>query len=97
MNRDQFAGQWKQIKGEAQRMWGRLTNDDLDIESNGRKLTVELAGGRAFGQFPMSFAARDDETGSTVVDGTFVSGGSWGMAPGIAFGLGGGGGGLSSV
>ena len=43
MNRDQFAGQWKQIKGEAQRMWGRLTNDDLDqVEGNATKLIGRL-------------------------------------------------------
>ena len=43
MNRDQFSGQWKQIKGEAQRMWGKLTNDDLDqVEGNATKLIGRL-------------------------------------------------------
>lgn len=29
MNWDQVKGQWKKLKGEAQRQWGRLTNDDF--------------------------------------------------------------------
>ncbi len=29
MNRDQFKGAWKEFKGEAQRRWGQLTDDDL--------------------------------------------------------------------
>jgi uncharacterized protein YjbJ (UPF0337 family) len=31
MNNDQIAGKWKQMKGEAKILWGRLTDDDLDI------------------------------------------------------------------
>lgn len=31
MNNDQIAGKWKQLKGEAKIMWGKLTDDDLDI------------------------------------------------------------------
>ena len=43
MNRDQLQGQWKQIKGEAQVMWGKLTNDDLDqIDGNATKLVGRL-------------------------------------------------------
>lgn len=29
MNAEQLKGQWKQIKGEVQKQWGRLTDDDL--------------------------------------------------------------------
>lgn len=29
MNRDQFKGAWKEFKGEAQKQWGKLTDDDL--------------------------------------------------------------------
>ncbi len=31
MNWDVISGNWKQVKGQAQQQWGRLTNDDLDI------------------------------------------------------------------
>jgi uncharacterized protein YjbJ (UPF0337 family) len=31
MNNDQIAGKWKQIKGEAKVMWGKLTDDELEI------------------------------------------------------------------
>jgi len=31
MNQDQIAGKWKQLKGEAKVMWGKLTDDELDI------------------------------------------------------------------
>ena len=29
MNKDQAAGQWKQIKGRVKEQWGKLTDDDL--------------------------------------------------------------------
>lgn len=39
MNKDIFEGNWKQLKGEVQRQWGKLTNDELDqIEGNRKKL-----------------------------------------------------------
>ena len=31
MNKDTLEGKWKQVKGEAQKKWGKLTNDDLDV------------------------------------------------------------------
>ncbi|MFN7940247.1 MAG: CsbD family protein [Thermoanaerobaculia bacterium] len=30
MNRDVLAGKWHQLKGEIQRTWGELTDDDFD-------------------------------------------------------------------
>lgn len=30
MNRDILAGKWQQLKGEVQKTWGDLTDDDLD-------------------------------------------------------------------
>lgn len=30
MNRDVFAGRWKQMRGELKKWWGKLTDDDLD-------------------------------------------------------------------
>lgn len=39
MNNDQIAGKWKQLKGEAKVMWGKLTDDELDqAEGNKDKL-----------------------------------------------------------
>ncbi len=31
MNTDIIAGKWKQLKGQAQSRWGKLTDDDLDV------------------------------------------------------------------
>lgn len=31
MNQDQFAGQWKQLKGKVKAQWGKLTDDDLTV------------------------------------------------------------------
>lgn len=31
MNNDQFKGQWKQVEGQAKRMWGKLTDDDWAV------------------------------------------------------------------
>lgn len=31
MNDHVFKGKWKQIKGEVQREWGKLTENDLDM------------------------------------------------------------------
>ena len=41
MNWDQAEGDWKQFKGKAQRQWGKLTADDLDVVNRKR---VELLG-----------------------------------------------------
>jgi uncharacterized protein YjbJ (UPF0337 family) len=39
MNQDILQGKWKQIRGEAQSLWGKLTNDDLDrVEGSSEKL-----------------------------------------------------------
>lgn len=39
MNKDQIAGKWEQLKGEAQKQWGKLTDDELDrIEGDRTKL-----------------------------------------------------------
>lgn len=31
MNKDILKGNWKQFRGEVQKQWGKLTNDDLDV------------------------------------------------------------------
>jgi uncharacterized protein YjbJ (UPF0337 family) len=30
MNKDILKGQWKEIKGQVKRKWGKLTDDDID-------------------------------------------------------------------
>jgi uncharacterized protein YjbJ (UPF0337 family) len=43
MNEDILKGKWKQLRGEIQSFWGRLTNDDLDrIEGSTTKLAGKL-------------------------------------------------------
>jgi uncharacterized protein YjbJ (UPF0337 family) len=43
MDNNVFKGKWKQIKGEAQKQWGKLTNDDLDmIDGEREKLIGKL-------------------------------------------------------
>jgi len=41
MNWDQIQGMWKQMKGQAQQKWGKLTEDDINVV-NGRR--EELVG-----------------------------------------------------
>jgi uncharacterized protein YjbJ (UPF0337 family) len=31
MNSDILKGNWRQFRGEIQKQWGKLTNDDLDV------------------------------------------------------------------
>lgn len=43
MNEDVFEGRWKQLKGDARRFWGKLTDDDWDqAEGNREKLIGSL-------------------------------------------------------
>ncbi|MEL6360992.1 MAG: CsbD family protein [Pseudomonadota bacterium] len=40
MNWEQIEGKWEQFKGGAQKRWGKLTNDDLDVIDGNRKQLV---------------------------------------------------------
>jgi uncharacterized protein YjbJ (UPF0337 family) len=43
MNKDILEGNWKQFKGEVQKQWGKLTDDQLDqIQGSQEKLLGEL-------------------------------------------------------
>lgn len=43
MNDDVFEGRWRQWKGEMQRLWGKMTDDDFDrAEGNRDKLIGSL-------------------------------------------------------
>jgi uncharacterized protein YjbJ (UPF0337 family) len=36
MNWDTIKGQWKQMKGDVRKRWGKLTDDDLDVAAGDR-------------------------------------------------------------
>ncbi len=40
MNWEQIKGKWKQLSGQAQQQWGKLTNDDLDVIDGKREELV---------------------------------------------------------
>jgi uncharacterized protein YjbJ (UPF0337 family) len=40
MNWDQVQGMWKQVKGDVQKQWGKLTDDDYDMVEGDRKKFV---------------------------------------------------------
>lgn len=40
MNWDVAKGNWKQLKGQAQQKWGKLSNDDLDVIDGKREELV---------------------------------------------------------
>jgi uncharacterized protein YjbJ (UPF0337 family) len=40
MDNHVFKGKWKQLKGEAQKQWGKLTDDDLDVIDGEREKLV---------------------------------------------------------
>lgn len=40
MNKDIIEGKWEQLKGEAQKRWGKLTNDHLD-QINGSRTKLQ--------------------------------------------------------
>lgn len=43
MNKEIFEGKWEQLKGNVQKKWGKLTNDDLDvIKGNTKELVGKL-------------------------------------------------------
>lgn len=43
MKKDTLEGQWKQLRGEVQRKWGKLTDDDLDqIQGDAQKLVGKI-------------------------------------------------------
>lgn len=43
MNENIFKGKWKELQGQAQKTWGKLTNDDLtQIEGSMKELNGRL-------------------------------------------------------
>jgi uncharacterized protein YjbJ (UPF0337 family) len=60
MNWDRIEGNWKQIKGEVKRQWGKLTDDELD----------EVAGNRdrLAGKIQEAYGISKDETERMLAD-----------------------------
>ncbi len=42
MNRDIFSGNWKRFKGEVQKQWGKLTDDQVDQAEGNREKFIGL-------------------------------------------------------
>jgi len=43
MKKETLAGEWKQLRGEVQRKWGKLTDDDLDqVQGDLQKLLGKI-------------------------------------------------------
>ncbi|HEX2998600.1 MAG TPA: hypothetical protein VHP14_27510 [Anaerolineales bacterium] len=42
MNKDAFAGKWKQVRGESRAWWDRLSDDDLDKVAGRLDIFVDL-------------------------------------------------------
>jgi uncharacterized protein YjbJ (UPF0337 family) len=43
MNKDQIAGQWKQVKGKIKSQWGKLTDDEIDqLEGHSDQLAGKI-------------------------------------------------------
>ena len=40
MNKDIFKGKWEQLKGNVQKEWGKLTDDDLDKIKGDSKILI---------------------------------------------------------
>lgn len=40
MNKDIFSGNWKQFKGEVQKQWGKLTDDQVDQAEGSREKLI---------------------------------------------------------
>ncbi len=42
MNKNTYQGKWTEIKGEVQKLWGNITNDDLEKAKGDSKILVGL-------------------------------------------------------
>ena len=60
MNEDIIQGKWNQIKGEAQKRWGKLTQDNID-EVNGNRTKL-------LGLIQESYGVAKDEAEKQIKD-----------------------------
>jgi len=42
MNKDIFEGKWEQLKGQIQKNWGKLTDDDIDMVKGDTKILAGM-------------------------------------------------------
>lgn len=42
MNKDIFEGKWEQLKGQIQKKWGKLTDDDIDMVKGDAKILAGI-------------------------------------------------------
>lgn len=42
MNKDIFDGKWEQLKGQVQKNWGKITNDDIDVIKGDAKILAGI-------------------------------------------------------
>ena len=61
MNWDRVEGQWRQLKGQAQQRWGRLTDDDWDVIDGKREELI--------GRVQKAYGKQRDEVERDVVVG----------------------------
>jgi uncharacterized protein YjbJ (UPF0337 family) len=40
MNAEQIKGQWKQVKGEIRKQWGKLTDDEIEMIAGERDILI---------------------------------------------------------
>lgn len=60
MNAEILKGKWNQMKGEAQRQWGKLTGDDLQM--------IEGDRGKLVGKIQERYGRNKDEAEKEVTD-----------------------------
>jgi uncharacterized protein YjbJ (UPF0337 family) len=57
LNRQELAGNWKQLKGQAKKKWGELTDDDLDQIAGRREILI----GKVQERYGKELAAAQEE------------------------------------
>lgn len=67
MNKDIVKGKWLEIKGEVQKAWGKLTNDELDKTEGDMKAVAGLIQ-QKYGEAKESFQDKLDGIYGSFVD-----------------------------
>lgn len=64
MNQDILLGKWKQLRGEAKQLWGKLTDDDLDLVEG----KLDVLAGKLQEKYGYSRAQAEAEIDRFIVD-----------------------------